>query len=163
MSAFGLGHDSRAIANRILEVAQAAGRNLTIMQMVKLIYFAQGWFLAFTGRPLTSHKAQAWQYGPVYPLVYKAYPGAGSNPLDGLIVNKVTGQPYSADLDDDEKAVIDWIVADYGPLHAFDLSKRTHTDDGPWKKAFDHSGAYSEIPDADLKAYFKKFVKDDEA
>ncbi|WP_337186146.1 Panacea domain-containing protein [Phenylobacterium sp.] len=131
------------------------------MQLVKLIYFAQGWYLAFVGKPITSHKAHAWQYGPVYPLVYKAFPGAGSRPLDGLITDKITAEPYRANFTDDEEALIEWIVDEYGKLHAFDLSRRTHADDGPWKAAIDRSGTYSEIPDSDLQSYFRQFVRDD--
>jgi uncharacterized phage-associated protein len=160
-SAVGLGYDSRAVANKILETARAKGRPLTIMQLVKLIYFAQGWYLAFVDKPITFHKAQAWQYGPVYPLVYKAFPGAGSAPLDGAICDKITGKPYTADFDEDEEALFEWIVDEYGKMHAFDLSRVTHIDGGPWAKAIARSGTYSEIPDADLKAYFKQFVKDE--
>ena len=158
VAAMGLGYDSRAIANRILDIAQRKGRSLTIMQLVKLIYFAQGWYLAFTDRPLTSNSAQAWQYGPVYPLVYKVYSGAGSRPITGPILNKSTGEPYKADLSEEEEDLLEWIVDEYGAMHAFDLSKQTHADDGPWKAVVDSSGYYSEIPNSLLKAYFKKFV-----
>lgn len=160
MDAIGLGYDSRAVANRILEAARKKGRPLTIMQLVKLLYFAQGWYLAFMDKPITFHKAQAWQYGPVYPLVYKAYSGAGSSALDAPILDKISGQPYAADFSEDELAMIEWIVDEYGKLHAFDLSRQTHVDGGPWATAIARSGTYSEIPDADLKAYFKKFVKE---
>lgn len=161
MTALGLGYDSRAVANRILQMAAQKGRPLTIMQLVKLVYFAQAWYLAFTDKPITFHKAQAWQYGPVYPLVYKAFPGAGSKQLDGMIVDKLTGRPYEAAFTEDEQALLDWILDQYGKLHAFDLSKRTHIEDGPWAKAIERGGTYSEISDADLRSHFKQFVKDD--
>ena len=161
-SALGQGFDSRAIANRILERARARGVNLTIMQLVKLIYFAQGWYLGVLDKPLTFHAPQAWQYGPVYPLVYKAFPNAGSTPLGGLIVDGKTGAPFHADFQDDEDQLIDWILDKYGTMHAFQLSKLTHADDGPWKTTIDSSGLYSEIPASLMRSYFKRFVASDE-
>jgi len=161
MTAVGLGYDSRAIANSILEKARAKGMNLTMMQLVKLIYFAQGWYLAFRDKPITYHPAHAWQYGPVYPLVYKAFPNAGSSALSGVILDRNTGTPYAAELSDDESDLLDWIVDDYGKMHAFELSKSTHTDDGPWKITIDRAGAYSEIPNSLMQSYFKRFVNQD--
>lgn len=160
--ALSIGFDSRAVANRILTKASAKGRSLTIMQLVKLIYFSQGWYLAFTDKPLTYHPAQAWQYGPVYPHVYKAFPKAGSSLLDGLILDKSTGKPYEMAASEDEDHMIDWVLAEYGTAHAFDLSRMTHVDDGPWKQTIDATGPYSEIPNSLLKAYFKRFIRQDE-
>jgi uncharacterized phage-associated protein len=162
IGALGQGFDSRAIANKILEKAAARGQPLTIMQLVKLIYFAQGWYLAFVDKPITYHPAQAWQYGPVYPHVYKAFPKAGSAPLQGLILDKATGKPYVADFHDDEAELIDWILEQYGRMHAFQLSQLTHADDGPWKITYDATGPYSEIPLSLMRSYFKRFVALDE-
>lgn len=158
MNVLGQGYDSRAIANKILECAQKKGYRLTIMQLVKLIYFAQGWSLAFRDKPITYHPAQAWQYGPVYPHVYKAYPGSGSTPISHLITNKTTGEVFDVDLDDEEKNLIDSIVDEYGNTHAFSLSKMTHTEEGPWQKTINTYGVYAEIPNAYMKEYFKRFV-----
>jgi uncharacterized phage-associated protein len=162
ISALGQGLDSRALANKILQRAADRGQSLTIMQLVKLIYFAQGWYLAFADKPITYHPAQAWQYGPVYPHVYKAFPKAGSAPLQGLILEKSTEKPYTANFTDDENELIDWILERYGKMHAFQLSQLTHADDGPWKITIDKSGAYSEIPIPLMTSYFKRFVAKDE-
>ena len=154
-------NDSRAVANKFLELVQGRGKSLTIMQMVKLIYFAQGWHLAFMDTPLTFHAPQAWKYGPVYPLVYKAYPDAGSRPLSDAIMNSATDAPYSATLTSDETDLLNWVLDNYGSVHAFDLSNLTHAEDGPWKYVVDNLGLYKDIPDSLMKSYFKKFLKDD--
>lgn len=153
-----IGYDSRAIANEILKKAQEKGVRLTIMQLVKLIYFAQGWSLALMDAPLSSHSAQAWQYGPVFPHVYKAFPKSGAQKISDLIINKSKGEEYSADLSKDEEDLIDWVIDEYGSMHAFELSKLTHVEGGPWKQVVDTNGFYSEIPNSLMTKYFKRFV-----
>lgn len=157
------GRDSRAVANKILEIARAKGISLTIMQLVKLMYFAQGWALAFFGKPLTKHDVRAWQYGPVYPLVYKAYRGAGARALSEPVLNAETGDAYTSDYSDDELKLLDWVVDKYGRMHAFRLSELSHAPDGPWKKTVDDEGYFAEIPEDLLKAHFDQFVAADRA
>lgn len=157
------GHDSRAVANKILMAAKAQNINLTIMQLVKLVYFAQGWCLAFFDTPLTKDDAEAWQYGPVYPMVYKAYPKSGSDPIRGLIANSATGKPFSSSFSEEEESLIDWVVGEYGKIHAFQLSKLTHEAGTPWKLTVDNEGYYADIPTRLMKQYFKQFVEEEEA
>lgn len=53
------GHDSRAVANRLIEMADERGISLTIVHLVKLVYFAHGWHLGLFHRPLIRHAVQA--------------------------------------------------------------------------------------------------------
>lgn len=154
------GHDSRAVANRILEIARNKGISLTIMQLVKLIYFANGWWLAFKGESLSKHPAQAWQYGPVYPLVYKPFSKEGPRPLTRLISDRETGKVYSDRFDEEEERMLDWVVERYGRMPAFKLSQMTHTPDGPWQATVNEQGHYKDISEALTKAHFTRYVAD---
>jgi uncharacterized phage-associated protein len=54
----------------------------------KLLYFCQGWSLAWTGRPLFRERIEAWRAGPVVPTVYrvqKHYPLAPPGSADALV------------------------------------------------------------------------------
>lgn len=157
------GYDSRAVSNKILEVARSKGIDLTIMQLLKLVYFAHGWTLALYDRPLSYHHAQAWQYGPVFPHVYRSYSGAGSNLITDPIVEKATGAPYRANLDEQALDVIDTVVEGYGREHGFRLSSITHAPGSPWDTTFKERGPYSEIPDDRIKEYFKKYIGEQQA
>src|SRR5262245_28802202 len=86
-------HDPRAIANRVLEIRQEAGETTTVMQLIKLVYIADGWSLALRGKPLSKEDPQAWQYGPVYPTVYNAVRKYGSQPVISPICVKGTEIP----------------------------------------------------------------------
>lgn len=148
-------HDPRAIANRFLVLARRGGEQLTLMQLIKLVYLAHGWSLAIVGRPLSATLPQAWQYGPVFPQVYKAFKKFGSAPITELAIDKVTGRDFSADFDDDEKRIIQSVYDSYGSMHAFRLSDIMHREGTPWTNTYKSSGQYSAIPNAIISEHFK--------
>ena len=148
------GHDSRAVANRILRLAQERGIGLTIMQLLKLIYFSHGWFLASSGHPLTRDSAEAWQYGPVYPLVYRNAPRSGVT-ICGDLVDPATRLPVTDTFTPEEMSTMEAVVDGYGRMHAFQLSKLTHEEGSPWHRAYNELGAYSDIPNDWIAEYFR--------
>lgn len=121
-------HDARAIANYILDRAPQLGvPNLTMMQLLKLVYLSHGWSLAHRDEPLVAQNPQAWQYGPVYPHIYKALNKFGGNAISERIKDKVTGLPvYPVHMSDRQVRVIDAVLKSYGNKHAFELSNITH-------------------------------------
>ena len=52
-------HDSRAVANYFLTKAKDAGKQLTPMQIIKLVYFAHGWSLGLLRSPLIDDQIEA--------------------------------------------------------------------------------------------------------
>ena len=62
-------HSSIRIAVEFLELAknQTHYKEITTMQLLKLVYIAHGWMLGLYDKPLISDEVEAWQYGPVIP------------------------------------------------------------------------------------------------
>lgn len=149
-------HDARAIANYILDKSKAAGIDgLTLMQLLKLVYLAQGWSLAFDDKPLVFQKPQAWQYGPVYPHIYKALNKFGGNAITEKIRDKLTGNEFRPiDITPIQEKVIDAVLKSYGNKHAFELSNITHQQDGPWEKTFKNDGPYKDISIEMMKEHY---------
>jgi uncharacterized phage-associated protein len=58
---------AHTVANRFLELAEAEGRSLTPLQLMKLVYIAHGWMLGIHQRPLIKDHIEAWKLGPVIP------------------------------------------------------------------------------------------------
>lgn len=139
-------HDPRAIANKILELMQAGDRRVTLMQLIKLVYLADGWSMALRNKPLSRLGPQAWQYGPVYPTVYKAFKRFGSAAITEGARDANTGVPVAESFDADEISLIKQVVDSYGKYHAFRLSEIMHQPGTPWTVTFNKSGAYAEIP-----------------
>ena len=150
-------HDARAIANYMLERASKFGiEGITLMQLLKLVYLAHGWSLAFDEKPLVAQTPQAWQYGPVYPHIYKALNKYGGNPINESIRDKHTGAEFRpVGLTAIQGKVIDAVLESYGKKHAFELSNVTHQPGGPWDKTFHSVGPYKDIPLDVMKEHYR--------
>lgn len=153
-------HDPRAIANKIIEIRReiAPDQPLTLMQLIKLVYIADGWSLALHNKPLSKHNPQAWQYGPVYPVVYTAFKQFGSQPITSPAYVKGTDLPYIEEFTPEEEELLRAVVTGYGKLSAFRLSQLTHQPNTPWSHAFDQ-GIYSEINSEEMKTHFHDLRK----
>lgn len=153
-------HDPRAIANKILEIRReiAPDQPLTLMQLIKLVYIADGWSLALHNKPLSRHSPQAWQYGPVYPVVYTALKHFGSQPITGPACIKGTDLAYEEEFSADEEELLRAVVKGYGKLSAFQLSRLTHQPNTPWSHALDR-GIYSEINGEEMQTHFRDLRK----
>lgn len=125
---------------------RADGRRVTLMQIIKLVYLADGWALALLGKPLSKHSPQAWQYGPVFPTVYKAFKRFGSGAITDAASDPATGVEVSEEFASDEISLIEQVVDSYGKYHAFKLSEMMHQPRTPWTVTFEKSGPYAEIP-----------------
>lgn len=156
-------HDPRAIANRILDIRAKAGKPLTIMQLIKLAYIADGWSLALLGKPLANENPEAWRYGPVFRSIYNAFSGIGDRPVTGRATVRGTQIPIAEKFDVQEESILQMVVDAYGKLSAFTLSNLTHQPGTPWSKAYEN-GVYSDIDIYEMKRHFvslkaKRLVK----
>lgn len=122
--------DSKAIANRFLELATAAGDTLTPMQLLKLVYIAHGWMLGLYGRPLIRDDVQAWQYGPVIPRLYNAVRRFRSQPVEGRIVGE------DGPLTPEEDHIVQQTYQLYGKYSGPALSRITHAPETPWAQTY---------------------------
>ena len=155
------GHDSRAIANYFLRKAAIDpenGRRLTVMELIKLVYFAHGWFMGHSGRPLICHPVEAWKLGPVIPEVYEAFrTGVGPQEVRKLAMNK-EGSPYEAELDEDEKLFVDKVYGRYMRFTAHEMSDITHEKGAPWDQVRD-DGPYALIPNKIIREFYAARIR----
>lgn len=147
-------HDPRAIANKILEIRAETGEPLTVMQLIKLVYIADGWSIALRGKPLSNQDVEAWQYGPVYRSVYNDFRQFGAKPVTAPAYVMGSQIPFREEFSTDEDQLIRTVVGAYGKLSAFALSNLTHQPGTPWSKAYAR-GAYSDISVDDIAAHFE--------
>lgn len=129
-------YDARAVSNFLLDRASKAGIVITVMTLLKVIYFAHGWYLAKTGNPLVAQPFEAWKHGPVNRVVYDQYKGLGKKPIDKKAVSfdpslmKYVTTPYSFDAE--TEALLSNIFDYYVNFHPFTLSDLTHEKGSPW-------------------------------
>jgi uncharacterized phage-associated protein len=136
-------HSSLAISNEFLRRAREAKRQLTHMQIQKLLYLAHGWNLAVTGRPLLEDNFEAWEFGPVVGRLYFALRKYRDQPISELVhwgddtdFTLDDGAIAVAELSADERDVIDRVWRIYGEYPAFKLSALTHEKNSPWDKYY---------------------------
>jgi uncharacterized phage-associated protein len=142
-----MSYDARQIANWFIERAAREGRALSIMSILKLIYFAHGWHLEIRKSPLIRNRIEAWQYGPVIPEVYQDFR------TQGVEVTRTV--PVQSDgLDSASEDLLEQIYNIYGQMTPFRLSDLTHEDGGPWHIARQMGGWYAMIPDDLIRAHF---------
>ena len=118
------------VANYILEISREDSPGgdydlISPLKLQKLIYFCQGYFLALQGEPLFPDPIEAWEHGPVCPMLYHLFKSYGSAPL------MATVDPGRLLLDKREKNIINMVYQAYRQYSASGLRNITHRE-GPW-------------------------------
>ena len=127
------------------------GDTLSNLKLQKLLYYMQGFHLAFFDEPFFNESIEAWTYGPVVPVVFqefKKYKKDSINPdnyHDDLV------------LTDDEQQLFDMVYSEYNRYSAVALMNMTHTE-GPWK----NHGIGDVITNEELRAFFLTQINYDE-
>ncbi|MBX3176805.1 MAG: SocA family protein [Candidatus Hydrogenedentes bacterium] len=168
-------YDPLAVANYFLEIAdRESDQTVSNLKMQKLIYFAHGWHLAITGKPLVRGGVQAWRYGPVQPLVYEAFKHFGNERIarEAAVPIQSSSGKIAIDvprLPDDAgakfaKRLIERIWQVYGGYTALQLSNLCHRDGTPWKDIeMEHRGqipSHCIIPDDKIREHFQSQIQD---
>lgn len=133
-------HDARAVANFFFDRAESAGLPITIMTLLKVIYFAHGWHLAKHGEPLVAQPFEAWKHGPVSRVVYDQFKSYGKKPLDKKLVSldpiKGVFAPTAYSFAPATQQLLENTFDYYAKFHAFALSELTHERGGPWDQVW---------------------------
>jgi len=142
MSLGGRGYDARAVANYFLNKAWDEDRNLTPMQVLKLVYIAHGWTLAIMDNPLIRDPVQAREYGPVIRSVYDSFKRFGGKEITELATAYYPKSQKIAVVKSDfirfERDILDKTWEIYGNLEGFQLSGLTHREGTPWQKVWEN-------------------------
>jgi uncharacterized phage-associated protein len=129
-------HDARAVSNFFFNRATDAGTALTVMTLLKVLYFAHAWHLAKTGNPLIAQPFEAWKHGPVNRVVYEQYKGYGKKPIDKPALSydpsRLDFAETTAEFDQSTQKFLCNIFDYYARFDPFKLSDLTHEDGGPW-------------------------------
>jgi len=134
------------INRSILDAESNKGELLSNMKLQKLLYYAQGCFLALKGAPLFGEEILAWEHGPVVQEIYRKY-------KKNLFIDSFE----DVKIDRDISSVLEEAYEIFGQFSAWKLRDMTHSET-PWLKT-EQSEA---IPPALISEYFKvKYLKYD--
>jgi putative zinc finger/helix-turn-helix YgiT family protein len=143
--------DTKKVADYILHIAAGVGEAITPMKLQKLLYYADGYCLAFYDKPLINERFKAWPHGPVVESVYKEYKETGNQ--------SISKDPGRGNLHPEIQLHIREIMRVYGGYSASELRNMTHQEE-PWKNARgnlrEDEPSNQEISKEDMKIYFRK-------
>jgi uncharacterized phage-associated protein len=129
-------YDARAVANFFLNRAEERGSAVSVMTLLKVLYFAHAWYLVKAGKPLIAQPFEAWKHGPVNRVVYDQYKEFGAKPLNKKAVSfdpiTITFTPTSYNFDNETSQILGDIFDYYSRFHPFKLSHLTHEKGAPW-------------------------------
>ena len=144
--------DVHDVSNCLLSLsAPEAGDGIPNLKLKKLLYYCQGLNLALRDAPLFDSVIEAWEHGPVVPIIYRKYKKHGWNHIP--IPNNVSLEKICSN--DGVKEVVDEAYNFYGQFSAWKLRNMTHREP-PWR----------DTPKGDvitlekLKEYFSTLVEE---
>jgi uncharacterized phage-associated protein len=92
------------------------------MKLQKLLYYAQGAFLAIDDIALFDDEICAWPHGPVIPSVYSQYKKYGAGGIEKCET------PVTKDIDAHTQAMLTGIYEKYGKYSASQLRNMSHSE-----------------------------------
>lgn len=164
----GAPYKAKSIANAFIALSNRDGYAVDPMQLQKLLYFANGYYLAENdGQALINEFFEAWDYGPVVPTVYYEFREYADRPIKRLAYTfdrerglRITAPPPIAD--NKAENIIEWVWKHYRDFTGPQLSRMTHKVDGPWDRARRRASnslmRNERLELADLRDYFGKLA-----
>jgi uncharacterized phage-associated protein len=137
-------YDARAVANFLLDHARGRGLSLTQLSLLKLIYFAHGWYLSRFRRPLVENEFEAWEHGPVVRIVRDCFKEFKDRPITKRAekIDIFTGEIQTV-RPAIREADADFIRSVFDRYHVYSagqLSEMTHEHGSPWDRIWNGHG-----------------------
>ena len=167
-----MGYSAKAVANYFLALAKEEDKDLTPLQIQKLVYLAHGWYMAFYEEPLVDDEyVEAWDYGPVFPSLYHELKEFGADPINRLAKNieYIEGAdklgvwiPVIGKEDSITKNLLGQAWEVYKDSTGGQLIELTHTEGSPWAQT---RSKHKNIINADIsndiiREYYKGKLKE---
>lgn len=133
------------LAHNRITADEEGGEYISNLKLQKLLYYAQGCFLAVTDQPLFGDAIVAWQHGPVVESVYHQYKKNGA---EGIFFDEDFN---FSDFTDDENDLLTEVYNVFGQYSAWKLRNMTHNE-APWLETAQNEV----IPIEKIREYFKR-------
>ncbi len=136
-----------------IAVETMGGEKLTLLKLLKLLYYAEGCSLALGNGDIFTEPIVAWEHGPVVTDVYYHYPDAYNlsfnDEEDGKAVEIISQNQVDTE-------ILEEVFQVFGQYSAWALRNKTHNED-PWIEATDHGRHLNEpINRETMKRYFEE-------
>ena len=132
-------------------MGQKSNWSLTNLEMQKILYLAHMFHLGIHDKPLVIGHFEAWNYGPVHPILYHVIKIFGIDPVENIFRRNADLQAGS------EQQMTDMIMAQ--GLSATRLVGITHWQKGAWYKNYKPKQRGNMISDKDILSEYQKRIE----
>lgn len=154
-----MSYSSAIVGNYFLTKARNESRAFVPLQLLKIVYIAHGWHLAYFDEPLLDEPILVKEYGPWIRGLYLQIKKYGN----GGITDSLPVGWFSKKLVKDRTTeLLDSVYNSYAQFSGLQLSTLTHQADSPWAYFCDVPDKKAVIdqilPDANIKAFYKNKI-----
>lgn len=146
-------YSALTVAEYIIAHENEKNRPISNLRLQKLLYFVQALFLVSEDRPCFTDEIEAWDFGPVVPVVYHEYKIYGSTQI-----------PYRKNrrgalntIKQNYKQLIDMLLDYFSNTSTRDLVSITHRQ-RPWREAYSRPFD-NRISNTAIKSFFERKEK----
>ena len=129
---------------------------ITHLKLQKLLYYAQGVYVAITGKKLFEEEIEAWQHGPVVADIYNLFKSYGKNNITLQLSDREEETVRKIENNREISEILNMVYDNFAIYTAWQLREMTHVKNGPWDKAI--TSEHKVIDINDIKQYFESEV-----
>ena len=130
---------------------EKSGNTISDLALQKLLYYAQGYYIACFNKPLFKEDIEAWEHGPVVRDVYKEYKKYDYKPIPKYEITEEGKKQF----DEKQKNVIEFVFDNMSGYSAKQLEYKTHRE-RPWLETYSKDKKNKIITYDKLKNFFEK-------
>ncbi len=127
---------------------------ITHLKLQKLLYYAQGIYLALYNKPLFKEDICAWQHGPVVEEVYRVYKVNGRNEINTNLTKEEQERMVIVERNPEAKQALELTYENFAGYTAWQLRNKTHEEGTPWDITIANNGENAIISNSLIKEYF---------
>ncbi len=148
------------MAVSVLSAAKFAGEflgwSVSHLKMQKMLYISHMYHLGRTGGdPLVTGQFEAWDYGPVHPILYHKAKIFGADRVENIF-------RLNPDIREEEAQTLKHILKVLREFDGAKLVAITHSKNGAWAKHYRPGARGITIPNEDILEEYRRRAKTDE-
>lgn len=138
-----------SVASYIIQRCNSQNKTISNLKLQKILYFVQAEFLVTKNQPCFAEEIQAWDFGPVVPIVYQKYKvfGGANIPVLGKFKKDTIISKYDQNLIND--------IMDECTQYPTSILVKITQHQTPWEKAY-YTGVSNVISLKSIKKYFSE-------
>jgi uncharacterized phage-associated protein len=132
-------------------ICERSGWTVTQLSLQKILYLAHMVHLGRGHGPLVQGNFEAWDYGPVHPILYHKVKSFGAKPIPNVFWSQEV-------VDGTTREILEEACDNLLHLTPGALVQNTHWKDGAWAMNYSPSAKNILIPERDIIAEYQKRV-----